>query len=119
MSQFRSCGDCTACCSWLVGDAFGWEFGCGKSCKFLEDGGCGVHKGRPEVCRTYQCAWSQHILPEEMRPDKCNVLISVETNHMGQYLKVLPINNKKISDEMVDWLNNWSEKMNTPIVISK
>jgi hypothetical protein len=119
MSQFRSCGDCTACCSWLVGDAFGWEFGCGKSCKFLEEGKCGVHKARPEVCRNYQCAWSQSLLPEEMRPDKYNILISVENNHMGQYLKVLPINNKEISNEMLEWLKNWSEKMNTPIVISK
>jgi len=117
MSNFRSCGDCTACCSWLVGDSFGWKFGSGKSCKFLECNGCGVHKARPEVCRDYQCAWSQELLPEEMRPDKCGFLVSVEQNGNGQYLKVLPINNMKISDQIREWMNNWSEKMNTPVLI--
>lgn len=119
MTQFRDCGGCTACCTWLIGDAFGWSFGCGKTCKFLDENGCGVHKARPETCRNYQCAWSQYLLPEEMRPDKCNILVSVESNNNGQYLKVIPINNKKISNEIKMWLKDWSEKMNTPIIISE
>jgi Fe-S-cluster containining protein len=114
--MFRDCGDCTACCSWLIGDAFEWKFGCGKSCRFLEEGGCGVHKARPEVCRNYQCAWSQHLLPEEMRPDKSNVLVSVEQNENGQYLKVLRINNKEIKNEIKQYLQEWSERMNTPVI---
>jgi Fe-S-cluster containining protein len=114
--MFRECGECTACCSWLIGDAFAWKFGCGQSCRFLEEGGCGVHKGRPESCRNYQCAWTQHLLPEEMRPDKCNVLVSVEQNENGQYLKVLKINNKEIPSEVRKYLQDWSEKMNTPVI---
>ncbi len=114
--MFRDCGDCTACCTWLIGDAFGWKFGEGKSCKFLECNKCGVHKARPEVCRNYQCAWSQHLLPEEMRPDKCNVLVSVENNEQGQYLKILEINNKDIDDNIKSYLINWGNKMNTPII---
>ena len=114
--MFRECGECTACCSWLVGNAFGLEFGCGKSCKFLEKGGCGVHKARPEVCRNYQCAWSQYLLPEEMRPDKCNVLVSVEINENGQYLKALAINNKKITPIVKKYLEDWGEKMNTLVI---
>jgi Fe-S-cluster containining protein len=117
--MFRECGECTACCSWLIGDAFAWKFGCGESCKFLEEGGCGVHKARPEVCRTYQCAWTQHLLPEEMRPDKCNVLVSVEQNENGQYLKAIGINNKRITDDVKNWFIKWGEKMNTPILISE
>lgn len=116
MLNFRSCGECTACCTWLIGDSFGWEFGAGKSCKFLECNGCGVHKGRPESCRNYQCAWSQNLLPEEMRPDKCNVLISVEQNENGQYLKALRINNKEIKNEVKQYLQEWSERMNTPVI---
>ena len=34
--MFRECGECTACCTWLIGDSFGWKFGQGQSCKFLE-----------------------------------------------------------------------------------
>ena len=115
--MFRECGECTACCSWLIGDAFAWEFGAGKTCNFLECNGCGVHKARPETCRNYQCAWSQHLLPEEMRPDKCGFLVSVEQNENGQYLKVLLINNEEIDTKTKEWLNDWSEKMNTPVLI--
>ena len=84
----RSCGDCTACCSWMKGSAYGYEFGGGKSCKFLCETGCSVHKARPKVCEGYFCAWSQELLSEEMRPDKCGVLASVENNEKGQYIKL-------------------------------
>ena len=114
--MFRECGECTACCSWLIGNAFGWEFGCGKSCKFLEEGGCGVHRARPEVCRSYQCAWSQQLLPDEMRPDKCNVLVSVEQNENGQYLKAIAINNKQMNNKVKQYLQEWSDKMNTSVI---
>lgn len=117
--MFRECGECTACCTWLIGDAFAWDFGAGKSCKFLECNGCGVHKGRPESCRDYQCAWTQHLLPEEMRPDKCDVLVSVEGTGDSQYLKVLPINNKELNNEVKQYLENWSEKMNTPVIFAE
>jgi Fe-S-cluster containining protein len=116
MSQFRPCGDCTACCSWLSAKIFGWEIGNGKSCKFLECNGCGVHKARPEVCRNYQCAWTQHLLPEEMRPDKCDVIVSVENDENGQHLKVFPINNKKINPEIKEYLKEWSVKMNSLVI---
>lgn len=117
MSQFRSCGECTACCSWLTASIFGWEMGKGKSCKFLECDGCGIHKARPELCMGYQCAWSQHLLPEEMRPDKCNVLVSVENDSTyGQHLKVIPINNTKINSKIKKYLQEWSDKMNTPVI---
>jgi len=33
-----------------------------------------------------------------------------------QYLKVLPINNKEMNSEVRQYLQNWSEKMNTPVV---
>jgi len=117
MSNLRSCGDCTACCTWLIGDAFEHKFGCGKSCKFLEEGGCGVYKARPETCRNYQCAWSQSLLPEEMRPDKCDVLVSVEIINERQCLKVMPINNKKLSDENIEYFKRWGDMMNTMVIL--
>ncbi len=45
-----------------------------------------------------------------------DVLVSVEGSGDGQYLKVLPINNKELNDEVKQYLQNWSEKMNTPVV---
>ena len=114
--MFRECGECTACCTWSMASIFGWEIGGGKSCKFLECDGCGVHKARAEVCRNYQCAWSQHLFPEEMRPDKSNVLVSVENDENGQHLKVFAINNKEINAEVKKYFQEWSEKMNTLVI---
>jgi Fe-S-cluster containining protein len=116
MNYFRSCGDCTACCTWLIGSSYGWEFGNGQSCKFKGCNGCKIHKVRPNVCVNYQCAWSQKLLPEEMRPDKCNVLVSVERNNDVQFLKAISINNSKMNSSVKSWLENWSKEMNAPVV---
>ena len=114
----RPCGDCTACCTWLGGSAYGYEFGGGKSCKFLCETGCDVHKARPKVCEGYFCAWSQELLPEEMRPDKCGVLVSVENNENGQYLKLTFIE-KPINKGTLDYFKEWSQIMNTPVLYLK
>lgn len=111
----RPCGDCTACCTWLQGTAYGYEFGGGNPCKFLCETGCDVHKARPKVCEGYFCAWSQELLPEEMRPDKCGVLVSVENNEKGQYIKLTFIE-KSINKDTVDYFKKWSQIMNTPVL---
>lgn len=113
----RECGECTACCTWLQGSAYGYEFGGGKSCKFLCEKGCGVHKARPKVCEGYFCAWAQELLSEEMRPDKCGVLASVENNERGQYIKLVLIQ-EEINTDILEYFKNWSRMMNTPVIYS-
>ncbi len=115
----RECGECTACCTWLIGDAYGWEFGGGKSCKFLDCNGCGVHKVRPKSCENYFCAWTQELIDEEYRPDLCGFLVSVENNENGQYLKVIETIQNSINKNIIEYFENWSFKMNTPIVFTK
>jgi Fe-S-cluster containining protein len=110
----RPCDDCTACCTWLKGSAYGYEFGEGKSCKFLCKTGCDIHKARPTVCEGYFCAWAQELLPEEMRPDKCGVLASVENNN-GQYLRLTLIDGK-INIDILEYFKEWSIKMNTLVL---
>ena len=117
MKNFRPCGECDACCVWPTGNVYGHEFGCGKSCKFLSDSKenkCSIYNERPDFCKSFQCAWSQHLIPEEMRPDKCNVLVTVDIS--GKFLRVFPINNKEINSEVKHYLQEWSEKMNIPVV---
>lgn len=111
----RSCEDCTACCTWLSGSAYGHEFGGGKSCKFLCDSGCGIHKVRPKLCQGYFCAWSQELLDEELRPDKCGIIASVENKNGGQYLKLTSIR-EEINSDILEYFREWSQKMNTPVV---
>jgi len=86
---FRECGDCTVCCEgWLAATIYSHKMYPGKSCYFLKEGKCTVYSVRPTTCRKYQCGWSQHLLPEQYRPDKCGVVVSVKDAEDGQYLMV-------------------------------
>lgn len=114
----RECGDCTACCTWIKGTAYGYEFGGGGSCKFLNCTGCGIHKVRPKVCENYFCAWAQELLPENMRPDLCGVIASVEDSEKGKYLR-LSTTGSTINIEVLGYFKNWGEIMNTPVLYLK
>lgn len=91
--QFRPCGDCTVCCEGhLIGKAHSNYFGQGRKCVFLVKKECTVYQDRPDTCRKYQCAWSQRLVPDWMRPDQSGVMISVQVNSQGQqYLKAIEI----------------------------
>lgn len=115
----RECSSCTVCCTWLIGDAYGHPFGGGKPCKFLCDNGCSVHKVRPKTCERYFCAWAQELIDEDLRPDKSGILVSVENNENGQYLKIIEIKKNSINNSIIEYFENWSLKMNTPIVFVK
>lgn len=90
--SFKECGECHACCAGvLVGSAYGNKFGAKYgSCSFLVDKECSIYKDRPETCKSFQCAWTQHLFSEEdMRPDKSGLMVSVETDKDNkQYLAV-------------------------------
>lgn len=112
----RPCGECTKCCEILYGNTYGHEFGNGVPCKFLGECGCNIYKVRPEFCIKYYCAWSQELLPEEMRPDKCGVLVSVENKEGSQYLRVMSVNKDEINKNILSYLKEWSNYMNTPVI---
>lgn len=93
--NFRDCGECHECCK---GPLRFWAHAnlvtLGKPCPFLAQCGdskrCGIYEQRPSVCKKYQCAWSQGILDEALRPDLCRMLVSVErTNEGEQFLKLV------------------------------
>jgi Fe-S-cluster containining protein len=115
----RECNGCTACCTWLIGDSYGWAFGRGNSCRFLCESGCSVHKVRPKTCESYFCAWSQELINEEYRPDQCGFLVSVENNQDGQYLKVIETKEGSINKDIIEYFDNWGIKMNTPVMFIK
>jgi hypothetical protein len=50
-----------------------------------------------------------------MRPDKCGVLVSVENNENGQYLRLTSIDDA-INTNTLDYFKEWSIKMNTPVL---
>lgn len=98
--NFRECGDCTACCDGhIIGNSHGNEFGYQKPCVFLVNKLCSIYIDRPKSCHDFQCAWTQNILPEWMKPSECGVLVSVEINKdiNQQFLKVIEM------QELVDY----------------
>ena len=112
--EFRSCGECTACCEGhLIGNAYGNSFGNGKKCIFLVQKKCTIYKDRPETCKKYQCAWTQGILPEWMKPNKCGLMISVQDESSGkQYLKAIEIR-ADVSQNVYDELEKFCSSNNT------
>lgn len=90
MSQkFRACDECTECCTGhLTGNAHGHDFGNGTPCFFLKKK-CSIYSNRPSVCQKYQCAWSQYLLDEDLRPDKSGLLVSVINGKEKQFLEII------------------------------
>lgn len=92
--NFRPCGDCTGCCiGQLAGEIYGRKMWPGKPCDFLICGKCTIYEDRPvSPCQKFQCAWSQHLFDEDMRPDKIGIMVSVETAKDGsQFLRLVEI----------------------------
>lgn len=112
----RDCEDCKKCCKFLEGTAYGHYFGNGTECKFLGECGCKIYQVRPNVCRNYYCAWAQELLPEEMRPDKCNVLVNVENRDGCKYLRLVNLSEEEINNDILEYFRNWSVKMNAPVI---
>jgi len=111
--KLRPCGECTACCDGqLISKSYGNEFGQGQKCIFLVKKKCTIYETRPQVCRNYQCAWTQYLLDEDMRPDKCGLMVSVEINNNVQYLKAIEIW-KNVPFESYEKLEKCANKLNT------
>lgn len=88
--EYRPCGDCTACCTGkLIGNAYGNPFNPSKKCVFLVEEKCSIYTTRPDLCRKYQCAWSEYLLDEDMRPDKCGVIVTNKSIQEKKFLEVV------------------------------
>src|SRR5215475_5577523 len=75
----KPCGDCIACCVVPVIDTPELKKPEGEVCPNCTGHGCAIYDTRPEVCRTFNCAWKRIAsMPLETRPDKLGVMISLE-----------------------------------------
>jgi hypothetical protein len=72
--EVRDCGSCTSCCTLLeVTDA-------GKAvnewCKYCEAGkGCSIYEQRPQMCRSFSCAWLQGHLNDDWYPERAGIVV--------------------------------------------
>lgn len=81
----RDCGDCKVCCKLLGVEALDPPKPPGQWCTHCrpKDGtkGCAIYDHRPKQCADYLCLWRQqspdgeYQLPDELRPDRCKVMI--------------------------------------------
>lgn len=121
MKEFRPCGDCSACCDGhYSGNAYGNYFGKRKPCIFLQNSLCNIYDTRPGFCRNFQCAWSQFLLDEDMRPDQCGLLVSVEKNKEtgNQFLKAVEIW-KDVPYETYQKIDRAARHLNTEWILIK
>jgi Fe-S-cluster containining protein len=109
----RPCGECNACCGGqLLGTAHGNSFGSGKKCIFLVEQKCSIYDTRPGVCRKYQCAWSQHLLDAEDRPDQLGLMVSVENQENKQVLRAIELW-ETVPYSSYEKLNQAAKRLNT------
>jgi hypothetical protein len=75
----RPCGDCIACCVVPLIDTPELKKPEGEVCPNCSGKGCAIYDSRPEVCRTFNCAWKRiPSMPPETRPDKLGVMFTLE-----------------------------------------
>jgi Fe-S-cluster containining protein len=67
----NQCGECTECCHSLnVRPEDGVKYEWGSSCEKVCATGCSIHDNKPDVCKRFLCAYRQHNLDEQYRPDR-------------------------------------------------
>jgi Fe-S-cluster containining protein len=114
--EFKPCGECTACCDGkLQGTARGIPFGDGRACAFMCDKKCTIYAARPDTCKKYQCAWTQGLLGEDMRPDKCGLMVSVEVINGEQLLKAIELR-PFVPQSSYDTLYAYAEQLRTRVI---
>lgn len=110
----RSCGDCTGCCQGhLSGESYGHKFYPGRPCFYLKKV-CSIYEYRPDGCKNYYCAWVQGLFSEQLNPILSKIIVSVEFDENNkQFLKVVPMTNDPVSQEVITELEEFVTKNQT------
>ena len=77
----RVCGECTACCTTHGIREINKQ--AAEKCEHVCKAGCSIYQDRPESCRGYECAWLQGMFGEDVRPDKCGIVVEMQDTVMG------------------------------------
>jgi Fe-S-cluster containining protein len=73
-ARTRQCGSCSSCCTLLevtdVGKAMN------EWCRYCDAGkGCTIYDRRPQMCRSFSCAWLQGHLDDDWYPEKAGMVV--------------------------------------------
>jgi hypothetical protein len=70
----RECGSCSACCTLLEVTDVGKP--ANEWCKHCDAGkGCTIYDDRPQMCRSFSCAWLQGHLDDEWYPERAGMVV--------------------------------------------
>lgn len=70
----RQCGSCNACCDIL--EVAGVDKPVNQLCKHWQAGtGCTIYDRRPQMCRSFVCAWLQGHLDDDWFPAKSGIVV--------------------------------------------
>lgn len=70
----RQCGSCNACCDILEVAAV--DKPVNQLCRHWQDGtGCTIYDRRPQMCRSFTCAWLQGHLDDDWFPEKAGLVV--------------------------------------------
>jgi hypothetical protein len=91
--QVRECGSCTSCCTLLEVTEVGTAVN--EWCKHCEAGkGCTIYDQRPQMCRSFSCAWLQGHLDDDWYPERAGMVVhfsqdavnvQVDPDHAGRW----------------------------------
>lgn len=84
----------------------------GRPCFFLSEGRCTDYEGRPNTCKSYNCAWKKEheVFPEWMRPDLTGVIITkviMPTRKDMVHYEVAEARGK-LDVKTLNWLVQWA-----------
>jgi hypothetical protein len=110
----RSCGDCTKCCDGALSAVIKIQsrdtvhnLGPGSPCVFVQLGkGCTVYDERPhDPCKKFRCQYLlDEFVPEEMKPNKSNVILIVDEIEGMQYYRAVEADGTKMQAEYLVWI---------------
>jgi hypothetical protein len=77
ISDARSCGDCRVCCTLFEIPEVKKDLNspCRHESRNPSAPGCKIYAHRPQVCRTFECAWKLGLGTNRDRPDRLGIML--------------------------------------------
>lgn len=116
VSEGRTCGSCTACCSTLSIPEHGLDKAEREPCRHLRAdsscGGCSIYDDRPEPCRTFCCLWLEGGLAgdERRRPDNLGLMFHWTVSAFGMHLMAWETRPGATEEPPAQWLLHQLQK---------
>lgn len=117
----RECGDCNVCC--IIGAVPELSKPAHTPCIFLKEckkGCCSIFDNPklPDTCKDYNCAWKEGFGDEYGKPNKINVMFSINKLENQTYITAIELKENAITDSYANYMvMDMATKTNIPIIV--